>query len=87
MEKKEKEVLADKRLFWFLKEGTNLNLSEPWVLDMFVQQTITRGRTEDIKALLKLLTIEELERVLDSIGRFVPEEVRMFWEDFIEDNK
>ncbi len=78
------KIIPDKRLFWFLKEGTSLDLSEASVLDMYVQQTITKGRTEDIKALLKLLTIKELQAVLERIGHFIPQDVRMFWEDFIK---
>lgn len=81
------KITANKRLFWFLKEGISLDLSEPSVLDMYVQQIITRGRTEDIKALLKLLKIEELQAVLKRIGRFIPQDVKMFWEDFIKDDK
>ncbi|MEW6680851.1 MAG: hypothetical protein AB1297_07555 [bacterium] len=80
-------IIANKRLFWFLKEGTNLDLSQPSVLDMYVQQTITRGRTEDIKELLNLLNLKELQTVLERIKHFIPEEVRRFWEDFIKDDK
>lgn len=81
------KVIPDKRLFWFLKEGIDLDLSEPSVLDMYVQQVITRGRTEDIKVLLRLLNIEQLQTVLERVGRFIPDEIRMFWEEFIGDNK
>ncbi|MEW6618905.1 MAG: hypothetical protein AB1422_06100 [bacterium] len=81
------KIIADKRLFWFLKEGTNFDLSQPSVLDMYVQQIITRGRTEDIKELLKLLNLKELQTVLERIKHFITDEVRRFWEDFIKDDK
>lgn len=81
------KVIPDKRLFWFLKEGIDLDLSEPSVLDMYVQQVITRGSTEDIKVLLRLLNIEQLQTVLERVGRFIPDEIRIFWEEFIGDNK
>jgi len=81
------KIVPDKRLFWFLKEGIDLDLSDPSVLDMYVQQTITRGRTKDIKGLLRLIPIEQLQTVLERVGPFIPDEVRTFWEDFIGDNK
>ena len=87
MTQQKMKITSDKRLFWFLKEGIDLDLSDPSVLDMYVQQTITRGRTEDIKVLLKLLNIKQLQTVLERVGHFIPDGVRIFWEDFIGDNK
>lgn len=81
------KIVADKRLFWFLKEGMRLNLSEPSVLDMYFQQVISRGRTEDIRVLLRTLKLKEIQDALIRIKRFIPVEVRKFWEDLIADNK
>ncbi len=36
-------VAADPRLFWFLKEGSSLDLSDPAALDLYVQQVLTHG--------------------------------------------
>lgn len=82
-----KKVIADKRLFWFLRDGAQLNLSEPAILDMYVQQVVTHGRTQDIKSLFELVSLKQLQAVLSRIGRFIPREVRAFWEDFVADNK
>lgn len=81
------DIIPDKNLFWFLKEGITLDLNEPSVLDMYVQQIITRGRAEDVRALLKRLDFMELERSLRRLEHFLPPEVRRFWRDFIEDTK
>lgn len=80
-------IIPEKRLFWFLKEGITLDLDEPSVLDMYVQQVLTRGRLEDAKLLLKRIDIDKLIGSLRRINRFLPTEVREFWEDFIECNK
>lgn len=81
------KIDPDKRLFWFLKEGIRLNLSEPSVLDMYVQQVISRGSAKDIRVLLKTLKLRQIKDALMRIKRFIPAEVRRFWEDFIADNK
>jgi len=82
-----KEIVPDKRLFWFLKEGIQLNLREPSVLDMYFQQVISRGKTEDIRVLLKTVKLKQIKDTLRRIRRFIPAEVRRFWEDLIADNK
>jgi len=80
-------IIPEKQLFWFLKEGIRLDLAEPSVLDMYVQQVITRGRTENIKRLLKKVDLKRLAEALGRLKRFLPDEVREFWEDFIGSNK
>jgi hypothetical protein len=82
-----KKVVADKRLFWFLKDGVQLNLSDPAIMDMYVQQVITYGGEQQIKSLFKTVSLRQLQAALKRIGRFIPKEVRNFWEDFIADNK
>ena len=81
------KIVPDKRLFWFLKEGIRLNLRESSVLDMYFQQVISRGRTEDIRVLLRTLKLKEIQDALRRIRRFIPTEVRRFWEDLVADNK
>ncbi|MDI6734643.1 MAG: hypothetical protein QME42_00360 [bacterium] len=77
------KIIPDKRLFWFLKEGITLDSNEPSVLDMYVQQVITRGKTEDVKVLLRNISLEQFRQVFMRIKHFLPVEVKMFWEDFI----
>ena len=82
-----KKIVADKRLFWFLKDRAQLDLGKPAILDMYVQQVITHGGAQDIKALFKKVGLKDLQAALKRIGRFVSAEIRNFWEDFFADNK
>ena len=79
------KVVPDKRLFWFLKEGIKLDLSDPSILDMYVQQVITRGRTEDVRTLFKNIGFSKFKEVFTRLRHFLPKEVRRFWEDSIAD--
>ena len=79
------KVIAEKRLFWFLKEGTEIDLSNNTNLDMYVQQSLSTGKTSDVK---KLLTIISLSDFIDSFRRvkdFLPDEVKRFWEEWRAD--
>ena len=76
-------IIPDKRLFWFLKDGVRLNLNEPYELQMYIQQVLTYGRTDDIKGLLKDVDSVRFKRGFLMIRRFLPNEVGMFWEDVI----
>ena len=70
-------------LFWFLKKTAKVDLESPGSLDAYVQQVITRGKTKDIKDLLKNVAPLPLKESISRIKRFLPKEVKMFWEDFI----
>lgn len=76
-------ITPPKHLFWFLKEGAELDLNETSTLDMYVQQVITRGRIKDVKFLLDMIDMTRFQKTLKRIERFIPSEVREFWEDFI----
>lgn len=79
------KVIAEKRLFWFLKEGTEIDLSNNTNLDMYVQQSLSTGKTSDVK---KLLTIISLSDFIDSFTRvkdFLPDAVKRFWEEWLAD--
>ena len=76
-------ITVPKHLFWFMREGANLDLNEPSTLDMYIKQVITRGRAEDVRALLKTVDATMLKKALKRINRFIPSEVRQFWEDFL----
>ncbi|MBL7131886.1 MAG: hypothetical protein ISS45_10900 [Candidatus Omnitrophica bacterium] len=81
------KVIPRKDLFWFLKDGIQLDLTESSVLDMYVQQVITRGKIEDIQILLKTVDLMQLREALGRLGHFLPNEVGEFWEDYIGSNK
>ncbi len=55
------KVSADKRLFWFLKDNTELDLDSPAILDMYVQQVLMYGKAQDIKSLFKKLDLLNLK--------------------------
>ena len=76
-------MVPEKRLFWFLREGVRLDLADPATLDSYIQQVMTRGRAEDVVVLLRRIGVDRLRGILPRLGRFLPVEVRMFWEDFI----
>jgi len=48
------EIIADKELFWFLKDGVSIGLSNKAFRNMYIQQVLSRGKTSDIKQLFKL---------------------------------
>lgn len=77
------KVDYNKRLFWFLKEGSESDLNEKATLDMYIQQVLSHGRSGDIKTLLKKVTFEQFKEALSRVKHFLYPEVRMFWEDFI----
>ncbi|MFH1504814.1 MAG: hypothetical protein ABIH08_05475 [Candidatus Omnitrophota bacterium] len=81
-----KKIIPDKRLFWFLKDNVKLDLTETSVLDMYIQQVITRGKTKDIKKLLKTVKLNRLEEAFRRLKHFIPDGVRAFWEDYLESN-
>ena len=79
------KIKPPKRLFWFFKEGTEVDLSDKKQLDMYVQQVISRGITSDIKELFNILNKNELFDSFARIKNFLPLEVRKFWEEALGD--
>lgn len=79
------KTVAERKLFWYLKNGTELDLENPSHLDMYVQQILTHGKAEDIQKMLSLLTPETFRESFGRIKRFLPKEVRRFWEDGLGD--
>lgn len=73
-------------MFWFLKDGVKLDLSEPANLDMYIQQVITCGRAEDIKSLFKIVGFTKFKEAFLRLKFFLPLDVRKFWEDFFGAN-
>jgi hypothetical protein len=79
------KTVAEKRLFWFLKEGTELDLSNKSHLDMHVQQSLSRGRTSDIKKLFEVIKQSDFIDSLNRIKGFLSLEVKKFWEEWLAD--
>ena len=78
-------VYADNRLFWFLREGAELDLNDQAHLDMYVQQILTRGKTKDIEGLLAMVGLGTFRESFERIKNFLPKEVKEFWEDGLGD--
>lgn len=74
------KVLADRRLFWFLKDKTELDLNNPTHLNIFVQQVLTYGKFEDVKKLLSLIDENTFKKSFNNVRNFLPREIRRFWE-------
>jgi len=79
------ETQVQKQLFWFLKEGTKLDLSNKTHLDMYIQQILSRGKTSDVKKLLRDVNAEDFLESFERIKDFLPKEVKMFWEEWLGD--
>jgi len=79
------KIRAEKRLFWFLKEGAELDLSNKAHMDMYVQQILSKGRSSDIKRLIHTIKPSDFVESFGRIKNFLPEEVRSFWEDWVGD--
>jgi hypothetical protein len=77
--------IVEKRLFWFLKEGTELDLSNKAHLDMYVQQTLSKGNISDIKKLFKTVAPSNFIESFNRVKSFLPKEVRRFWEEWLGD--
>ena len=81
------KIVPEKRLFWFLKDNIKLDLSNPTLLDMYIQQIITYGRTEDIRFLFGKINLLQFKKAFIRLSHFLPFEVRKFWEDAIGNNQ
>jgi len=75
------KITPEKRLFWYLKDGIELDLEDSSQLDMYVQQVLSCGKAEDIKKLMKMIKPEVFKKSFERIKRYLPKEVRSFWED------
>jgi hypothetical protein len=87
MQEAEMQITPDAKLFWFLKDGVKLELSDPAQLDMYIQQVITAGRSGDIRTLFKNIGLARFRSAFPRLKHFLPSEVRRFWEDALEDNQ
>lgn len=79
------KVISDKRLFWFLKEGSEFDLSNEDHLNMYVQQNISKGKTSDIRKLFKIIPLNVFIGAFNRIKNYLPKEVKHFWEEWLAD--
>ena len=56
----------------------HVDLSDPFQRRWYIQQVLTHGQAEDIRA----LKLDEIVAVLDEI--ILPEDVRSLWQRFLE---
>lgn len=85
------KTTIDKRLLWYLKDEARFDLENPSHMDMYVQQVLSCGRAEDVKKMIKMLSLERFKKSFGRIKNFLPKEVKGFWEkglgDIGEDSK
>jgi len=55
-----------------------IDLSDPFQHRWYIQQVLTHGRAEDIRA----LNLDEIAAIFDEI--ILPEDVRSLWQRFLE---
>lgn len=79
------KVTPDRKLFWFLREGIELDLNRKSTFDMYVQQILSFGRSEDVRALIRRIGVPKLKESFERIKSFLPNEVRKFWEVYFGD--
>ena len=71
-----------RRLFWFLKPMAKLDMSDQADVELYVQQVMTQGNTEDVRKLLADIGEEKTGQIFLRLKIFFPSGVRRFWEDF-----
>lgn len=74
------KIVPDPNLFWNLKEGATFDPDVPSDLDMYIQQVLTRGGLRDVQTLLRTIDRARFQKAFERIRRFLPKEVRTFWE-------
>lgn len=73
-------IPLEKRLFWYLNGDRELDLENPSNVDMYVQQVLSHGKADDVRELIMMLKPEVFKKSLERIKRYLPREVRKFWE-------
>ena len=68
-----------------MKEGIEIDLNDNYQRDMYIQQVLSRGKFEDIRQLLKIISHEKFLDSFHRINKFLPKEVRKFWEEGLGD--
>jgi len=76
------KIVAEKRLFWNLREGAEIDLSKRSQLDMYVQQVLSRGRQADVQSLLAKVDRRDFKASFERIKAYLPRPVKRFWEEW-----
>ena len=76
---------VDNRLFWFLKEDTELDLSNKTHLDLYVQQILSRGRLTYVQRLFERVERRDFIESFSRLKHFLRKEVRRFWKEWLGD--
>lgn len=76
------KVIANKSLFWFLRDGAELNMEKPDHIDLYVQQALSYGHVKDIKELFRIISPNTFWESFSRIKRFLPLQIRKFWEEY-----
>lgn len=84
MRKDTSKIISENRLFWFLREGTEINLQDKSQLDLYIQQTLSRGKTEDVRKLLQTVSPQTFRESFSRIKAFLKREVKNFWREYLE---
>lgn len=81
------KIIANKALFWFLQDGTELNMEKPEHIDLYIQQTLSYGSLKDIKELFHIISLNTFWESFERIKKFLPLPIRKFWEEYHGDIK
>lgn len=68
------------RRFWYLR-GDNFDTSSSFCLDMYIQEVLSYGYSEDIRKMFKIIDKDKIKLSFSRIKYFLPLEVKKFWED------
>lgn len=66
-----------------MKEGAELDLSNRTHLDLYIKQILSKGKTSDIKRLLRIVKLSDFVESFGRIKNFLPKEVKAFWEEWL----
>jgi hypothetical protein len=82
---KSSKIVPDPNLFWNLKEGVTFDPDNPSDLDMYMQQVLARGNSQDVRTLIKTIDRARFQKGFERIKNFLAPEVRSFWEGYFGD--
>lgn len=71
-------------LFWYFRDGAELDLNEPWARLVYVKEVLSKGREWDIKELFGLIREDEFKKIFQEIKRHLPKKIKNLWEGYFE---
>ena len=74
--------MKKKSMVWFLKDK-----EEILNFDLYLQHILSYGKTEDIKILFHSYSLKTIKQAFNRIKKFLPENVKTFWEINLESSK